>query len=707
MKHPSSRFRRLLASAAGLATAAATLTTAVEPQAAHAVVPGAITSAGPLTTIGITPDLNCYTRRAGDTDGEWFDGQDTGGTPPGDTACGTFAVVNGQLFGPALVPAGDSATLAETGPWTPVSQSAVTGTGTSASPYTLVTTVRAGATGVTLVETDTYVVGQEGYATYIAATNASAAPINLITYHAGDCYLQDDDHGFGVVDASTGSAGCQAETLPPASPATRATRVEQLFPLTPGSSYLEGFYDTVWDNIAATTPFPNTCDCADNQFEDNGVGLSWSNPGVPSGTTIQQGVYTSLSPTGIVPATTGNVADAASVVVGGSDGYTVTVHNSGAAAIHLVGVTDLLPAGFAYVANTTTGLTTTNPTVSGQTLTWAIPSTVVAAQGSATLHFGFVAPSVAGDYTNSASGIATETAVVPAGPFAPVHVITVPAAPTGITTAGVRKAVTVGWVAPTSLGNSALTSFDVQVTAAGQAPTVVNVPATALSAPIGGLKDGVSYTFAVRANNLAGNGPWSATAAVGGTKIDVHKLVSTVTYGGRRAIAVTATSGGAPLVGAQLTLLVRLAGKHSWSVAGHATTKSGGKAALTVKPSHSSIYEWVFAGDAAHTGSIADKALAVAPSLSIVISGKGKAGRLSVATLTGKIAPVFAKQFVELQRKSGKKWVNVTAAKISRSGSYAFALNTSTRGTTVYRVVKGHSGTYVTAYSALKSLTVS
>lgn len=705
MRHLSTRSFRLLASTAGLATAISTFSTVAAPVAAHAITTGVITSAGPLTTIGVTPDLNCFTRRLGDTDGEWFDGTAT--STNGDDACGTFAVVNGQLYGPASVPAGSSATGPETAPWTPVSQSAVTGSGTTASPFVLVTAVAAGATGVTVTETDTYVTGHEGYSTYISATNNTGAAVNVTLYHAGDCFLQDSDAGYGVVDASTGSAGCQAEVTPEATPGVhvRSTRVEQLFPLTPGSAYMEGFYSSVWGVIGSKAMFTNTCDCADTNFQDNGVGVSWNIPALAPSTTVQEGVYTSLSPTGIVPATTGNVADAASVISGQSDGYTVTVRNTGAAAIHLVGVNDLLPTGFTYTPGSTTGLTTTNPTISGQSLSWTIPSTVVAAHGSATLHFNFTATAPAGDYINSASGVSTETAVVPAGPFAPLHVITVPAAPTSVTTLGTRKAVTVGWVAPTYIGNSAITAYDVQVTPAGHAPTLTTV--AALSAVISHLSDNVGYTFQVRADNAAGQGAWSAPVAVGGTLIAVHKLVPVVTYGGSRSMAVTVTSGGQPLVGAKVKLLARAASKHSWSLLTTVTTKAGGKATVKVKPARGSVYEWVYAGDAGHTGSIADKAIAVAPALKISISGKGKAFRGAIATLTGKIAPVFAKQVVVLQRKSGKRWVNVTSAKITKSGSYAFALNTNTRGTWTYRVVKGHSGDYVTAYSATKSLKVS
>ena len=103
-----------------------------------------ITSAGPLSTVGVSEDLNCAANHVLDVRGEWY----------GDTACGTFAVVGDTLYSPTRVPAGAVGT-----PWRPLEQSPVTGDGTATSPYTIVTKVAAGHSGVTLTQTDTYVLG--------------------------------------------------------------------------------------------------------------------------------------------------------------------------------------------------------------------------------------------------------------------------------------------------------------------------------------------------------------------------------------------------------------------------------------------------------------------------------------------------------------------------------------------------------------------
>ncbi|MDN5718285.1 MAG: hypothetical protein L0G89_13745, partial [Janibacter sp.] len=71
-------------------------------------------------------------RYQGDSDGEWYD----------DVACGTFVAFAGNLYGPEEVPAGSGATsVPNYVPFTAVSQSGMTGTGTSSDPYTITTTV--------------------------------------------------------------------------------------------------------------------------------------------------------------------------------------------------------------------------------------------------------------------------------------------------------------------------------------------------------------------------------------------------------------------------------------------------------------------------------------------------------------------------------------------------------------------------------------
>jgi len=96
-----------------------------------------IISAGPVTEIAVSPSLQCNARYAGDTRFEFY--------PPSSAAgsCGPL-ISRGE---------GAAGQVFAYGGFVPVSQSAVTGAGTSADPLRLVTTVCAGTTDECLANT--------------------------------------------------------------------------------------------------------------------------------------------------------------------------------------------------------------------------------------------------------------------------------------------------------------------------------------------------------------------------------------------------------------------------------------------------------------------------------------------------------------------------------------------------------------------------
>jgi uncharacterized repeat protein (TIGR01451 family) len=359
-----------------------------------------ITSAGPLTSVGISDQLNCSVNHVDDAAGEFF----------GDTGCGTFIVVDGTMFySPSVIPAGSAAT--STTPFTPVSQTGPTGAGTEDNPYKIVTVVDAGATGVRLTQTDSYVTGLESYRTDIVVSNTSGASKTARVYRAADCYLQSSDSGYGAVDTDTGAVACTTglET---------GSRIEQWFPLTAGSRYIEAGYSTVWSTIGQMLPFPNTCTCA--TLNDNGAGLSWDKT-VPAGSSTTISSLITFSPLGHLPLALSKTADAGTVAAGATTGYTVTVDNPNAAAVALDSLTDTLPAGFTYVQNSTTGATTANPTIVGQELTWSGIS-ATGGGASTSLHFSVTASSVPGAYTNQVTATAEAYTIAPTGPTASITV---------------------------------------------------------------------------------------------------------------------------------------------------------------------------------------------------------------------------------------------------------------------------------------------
>ena len=238
-----------------------------------------IDSSGPLTRIIITPDLNCQVAHQADTDLEIFGGE--------VGACGTFLASGETLYGPADVPSGASGIA-----WTPVSQSGVSGTGTSADPFRIVTVVSAPDIGVRVEQTDSYVVGTQFYRTDVTVMDAGTAGLNGVLYRYGDCYLQGDDAGFSRVDGS--APACVAAYQSNA-------RIEQWLPLTSGNQWFAGGYADGWQAVASGQPLPNTCRCSETEAFDNGAGISWTvNLAAGGSATFSQQTF--FSPTGGSPA---------------------------------------------------------------------------------------------------------------------------------------------------------------------------------------------------------------------------------------------------------------------------------------------------------------------------------------------------------------------------------------------------------------------
>ena len=255
---------------------------------AHAAVPlQEIVSPGPLTRIAIGNELGCQVAYSGDARFELF----PSAAAPGD--CGTLVFAGNTLYAPnfSAHDASAASSVGATTPFTPVSQTAVTGSGSASSPFKIVTVAGAGASGLRVIQTDSYITGQESYRTDVVIQNLGAAPVAGVVYRAGDCYLQESDRGFGFVDAAAAAVGCSinANNAP-------AGRIEQWYPITAGNQFMEASYSEVWGHIATHTPFPNTTRASESL--DNGAGISWI-LGVAPGAAATYAHYTTFSPRGV------------------------------------------------------------------------------------------------------------------------------------------------------------------------------------------------------------------------------------------------------------------------------------------------------------------------------------------------------------------------------------------------------------------------
>jgi hypothetical protein len=227
-------------------TAAGTFSLTVNP---------AVTTPDAISEYDVSPDLNCAMYAPGDTNGEFY----------GNTACGTIMAVNGQLYGPASIPAGGNLTgAANYSAWTPVNET-TSGSGTSGDPYVITTAASADGSPITVSQTDTYAVGGSTVNTTTTLTNTSGSPVQLTLYHAFDCYPGDSDTGTGT--SSGGSVSCVSDNV-----TSNGARTLRLNPVTGGSTYVEEYYGELWSDIATGNPFPDTVRTDDH---DTSEGLAW------------------------------------------------------------------------------------------------------------------------------------------------------------------------------------------------------------------------------------------------------------------------------------------------------------------------------------------------------------------------------------------------------------------------------------------------
>ena len=202
----------------------------------------------------------------------------------GETAdSGVFASVGGTRYGPDFGqhPCG-SATGSFPTPWTKVSLSPVTGTGSSGDPFTVVVVVDAGATGLRLTETITYVNGASLANIALVFSDTGNAAVTWDTFIGADLYLASSDSGTpALVGGAAAGKDCQFQNY------------TILFGnSTPNDRYSANGYGTIWSEISAG----NLSNTVATGCLDNGIANEWTGRTLnPGGTTT---IDTSISFTG-------------------------------------------------------------------------------------------------------------------------------------------------------------------------------------------------------------------------------------------------------------------------------------------------------------------------------------------------------------------------------------------------------------------------
>jgi hypothetical protein len=229
--------------------------------------PATVTITGSPLTIVIGDETSMETYNSTVPGGGQYYPTDCG---PGETAdSGVFASTGGVVYGPDFDahPCG-SASNSYT-PWTKVSLSPVTGTGTSGSPFTVVIVVDAGATGLRLTETITYVNGSSAATIALAFSNGGNAAVAWDTFIGADLYLASSDSGTpALVNGAAAGKDCQFQNY------------TILFGnATPNDRYSANGFGTIWAEISAA----NLSNTVATGCLDNGIANEWTgrtlNPG--------------------------------------------------------------------------------------------------------------------------------------------------------------------------------------------------------------------------------------------------------------------------------------------------------------------------------------------------------------------------------------------------------------------------------------------
>jgi uncharacterized repeat protein (TIGR01451 family) len=354
-------------------------------------------------------------------------------------------------------------------------------------------------------------------------------------------------------------------------------------------------------------------------------------------------VGTAINTCGVAP-TIALTANKSSVVAGGTLSYIITLTNpsSNSSAITVSQITETLPSGFAYQTGTTVGtggLGSSNPSISGQVLTWAYGSPVSLAPGaSATLVLGVTATNIAGNYNATAASI-TSFGTIQSSPVA----IAVDAARLSFT------------ITPNAYSIAANGSTQLTFTLNYANASTVTVTGATITGSLPSGSTYVSCSGGSACSNTSGSLSWTLGTLAGGASGSAT-LVLTVpstwsTSSLTQSATLTATAPDASSVIKTATSTVAVTGYTAVTPAGFTITKSAN--AIQIAPAGTVTYTIAYAnygGTAASNVVITDSLPAGMSYLSSTGSGVPSGN-----TVTWTIATVAA-------GASGSVTVTATAA---------------------------------------------
>ncbi len=248
--------------------------------------------------------------------------------------------------------------------WTPVSQSAVGGSGTRDDPFKLTTKVRAANTGVTFEQADRYVTGDLAYSTSVEVENGSSQVRQIRLYRSGKCFLGGSEYGYGRLSLEDAQVGCMAD------PATPTSTID-LVGLTPGGQMIEG--DGYGWPMTLPTPIESRCSCT--SYEKNGLLLSWEFSLQPGESRVFDSI-TALSQTGQDEIPLAIKASDDSPSAGDVVRYTVSAQDTTGRGGRLDELEVQIPPSAHLVSGSVSAASLSDPLVSGNRLTFSSPGKV-------------------------------------------------------------------------------------------------------------------------------------------------------------------------------------------------------------------------------------------------------------------------------------------------------------------------------------------
>jgi serine protease len=285
----------------------------------------------------------------------------------------------------------------------------------------------------------------------------------------------------------------------------------------------------------------------------------------------------------------------------------------------------------------------------------------------------------------------------------------VPQKLTTFTASGAYKAANVAWKIPATPD---LDQVIVRMNVGGKAPTLSTgtlvYAGTGSAVKVTGLATATTYTFAGWVKDRGGKVSPVSAKAVNGVKSGISTTATLVNYGGAITLRGSVLRiDNVAFAGLPVQLYGRAKNVSALKLIATLKTSSTGSVSYAVKPTTSSVYTMVFAGNADLMGTrTADINVAVAPTVSSVLSPTaitlGKTTRLS-----GYVAPAHYGKPVYLQAYSAKTWRTIASVKLSTSGAYAFGIKPTARGSFAYRVLFTADADHAQALSPMRIVKVS